>query len=356
MQLFAEGLSTTMSAADISPDIYTSLKTGIECAEKDKQISIYRYLRVKNVPIIEKDNRLHVDIYKLPSTSFDDIWAIISGKTSDDIRRAKKGKGKEIERGKDRSISIEEKPQIMLESSADASLVLPFSSITSSSTSVPVPASTSTSFERRVTIMDSKPEEDEESDDATEQRMKKGPPLNPTQIRIQKKLRDCAKRISKHRRVYVEKSYEQDIHDHDEDVDVLVEDGGDADDENENEPEPETAEGVDEDEDDEKEGGTGLGGDGGQDETVDDEDMKTDNDDTDNDSHTDYSHSDADPDLEISDDEGSEMETDMESTMDNVNVRLNFSKYHLTDRFSFYMDLMTKDIPFGDCSNLGIEL
>jgi hypothetical protein len=81
--------------------------------------------------------------------------------------------------------------------------------------------------EKRVKILELPDEKGDDDDDdnyekLTRRLMEKGPPMTINQMRIHKKIKEYRKRLLKHKRVYIEKSYGgMDINDNDDEMDLL---------------------------------------------------------------------------------------------------------------------------------------
>lgn len=366
----------TPSTSNVSEDMYESVRRDIQNASTEKQNMIYQYLLKSNIPVIYDDGKIFIDIFKLPSFAFTEISQIVIG--SIEVARAishpsyKRGEYRKTN-GKGKGILL---PYPHLASSQPVKHSPWISAGTKQS------ENGSGKSEKKVTLMlpgeGSSDEvniisigEPDNDADIDERQSRRGFLLHPTQKLIHRKLKDCLKKISRHKRVYVEKGYEQDIHDHDEEIydEVQVDDEEVG---NENDTELPSGEGdedvqsvedpsplnVDEDDMSSK-GGSTIGTKDTTTELGDDDeitDMENDERDTENDDAdalTDYS----------TNDEG---DTDIESEItqfedaslnDSADIRLDFSKHDLQETLNFYRNiLVSSQIPMGDCSNLGLEL
>lgn len=183
--------------------------------------------------------------------------------------------------------------------------------------------------------------------------------LQPSQERIRKNLKESIKRISKHRRVYVEKSYEHDMDadTDDDDIQTAVEQDDIVIDNEEdnivsvipNEQDDDdlcdSTNIVVEQSNDIDESSYGL-----------DKDVKTDVDDNDSESDLDAddSKTDCTGDIMYNDNEDESMDLDGEYKPEVVSIRMMLHNHSFKDRFNFYKPLLQKQMDFGDCSQIGI--
>ena len=180
--------------------------------------------------------------------------------------------------------------------------------------------------------------------------------LEPSQEKIRKNLKESIKQISKHRRVYIEKSYEHDMMDVEDeiaavDIDDVIVDNDDNNDENDDLIDDQIEETIplddDEDNDLENEGDQSNVDNTGIDDSSygPDKDTKTDGDISDG-SDIDDTKTDA-----TFDNEEDDKDMDISEI---VAFRSILQNHSFRKRFTFYKTLLQKSMHFDDCSELGL--
>jgi hypothetical protein len=294
-------------------------------ASKDKHISIYKLLESNGHPLVKRNGQYYLDLSKLTVPLREKILEILHSSPEPELESANSNE------------EIIPPKQPILQSSIEEAIVK--------------------KSEKRVTIC--APVKDSEDDDpAVEVRTKKVMILPPTQVRIKKKLRECIKKISKHKRVATEKEDTRNVEvdvEGDGDVDDTQEaaDAGGEEEPSEEAPEELISENVDDDDAQNDEEPSELDNEtdylGEDEEREEDEDEKeTDDDDdvTTADQKTDETSAEGEDDVEGDD----EIE---ETGLTDTHTRLNLLDGSTIERFLYYQQLMN-NIDFGDCSSLGL--
>ena len=198
--------------AEIINDTLVRVRSQIEAASKEQHLWITDYLNSEKLGLIQKNDRLFVDLKSLTLKALNDIETyFFFNKPKNEKRLSRYNSFMHLHNTK---------PELQ-------SSMMP--------TNTPVLQSRVVSTrlseekrEKRVTIVTEMTSDLNDFADL-ENRMKAQLTLSESQLRIRTKVKDCIKKLSKHKHVYVEKNYGQDIEDKDDDENIPDDDTEEAD-------------------------------------------------------------------------------------------------------------------------------